>query len=141
MPAINVESGSTDYLDRVSPADIVDKHGNPVKYAKGVDAFGRHFVAMRVQCGVTKGVITLFRRYTDSESFWVACRSHRNNSDLLWQCFAQAFGCSSTVTSETTAKLRKLLELDDQDMPMVDTICSYTPQEMVEKVSFRFWTS
>lgn len=79
IPTIQVKNGNTDYLDLVDPKDFIDKDGNPVSLAKGVDINGREFLTFGIHLNNAGEnfyeINTIFRRYSDSNK-WVMCRSH-----------------------------------------------------------------
>ena len=120
MPTIEITSGSTDYLDLVESDDFVDQNDNPVCMAKGIDPFGRHFVTMGLQVDYKDGdennaenkseyyIYTLFRRYTDTNSGWVLCKSHCSKSrDFI---IGSLLKCSTVVYDETIVILKKMLD-------------------------------
>ena len=82
IPTVGIANGSTGYLDIVKPSDFVGL----AHMVKGKDQFQRHFVSIGLQITDTESgvaehfIYTIFRRYTDSNSCWVMCKSHYSES-------------------------------------------------------------
>jgi hypothetical protein len=99
IPTIYIKSGRTDYLDIVRPIDLVGSRA-----CKGLCPFRRHFLTFHVEMYneqkefVRSGIMTLFKRYTDS-SCYVVVASHYA-PDLRLE-FNACFDCSSTVSEKS----------------------------------------
>jgi len=116
IQTITTKNGSTDYLDRVESSDFVDSANNPVYMAKGIDQFDRHFITMGL-CVTPKSdpnntedryyIYTLFRRYTESDSIWVMCKSHYSkDTDFI---VPNLLKYSMTVTNEAYEILKRMI--------------------------------
>ena len=110
MPIIAITSGSTDYLDLVSPRDFEDG----VFFVKGVDPFKRPFVSFALQVDKAnpdktfRYIYTVFRRYSNPSSIWMLCRSHWSESDGFLG--DHLLKCSTSIYDETVEILKKMVQ-------------------------------
>lgn len=78
---IGTRMGSTDYIDILTPKDMVA----PVMY--GYDRFGRFFLAIHYRKNDKEDVMTIFHRYTSDFDIWVNARGFPMclMSDKYWE--------------------------------------------------------
>jgi hypothetical protein len=110
IPTVGIANGSTDYLDIVKPSDFVDM----THMVKGKDQFRRHFVSIGLQITDTESgvaeyfIYTIFRRYTDSNSCWVMCKSHYSESSSY--IVNKLFDYDMILSQGTMGLLKRLID-------------------------------
>lgn len=122
IPTIEITSGQTDYLDLVKPTDFNEVHSHNLPLtgkentcmAKGMDVYGRHFVAFGFELfseATNKTyhyIYTLFRRYSNLNSHYVICRSHYSEAENTFM--DDIFDNSIGVNNKVYATLQKLID-------------------------------
>ena len=110
LPSIRI--GHTEYLDSISSEEMVDEKGSPRSIMKGMDAFGREFIVMKLQLLdrydtiLDAGIHTMFRRYSEGGLF-VFCGSHYSAGGHL---IAMAIGANTAIHTEHWEIFKTLIE-------------------------------